>query len=96
MQPARVTPQLACCGDSGSTDAMTSRFRLSLARRPRLALALAVAAGAAVSLWLRWLPEEGLALIAMGNLTYTGWDGVFDAATAALARTGASSTMNSR
>ncbi|HEY0650480.1 DsbA family protein [Phenylobacterium sp.] len=38
---------------------MTSRFRLSLARRPRLALALAVAAGAAVSLWLRWLPEEG-------------------------------------
>lgn len=38
---------------------MIPRFRLSLARRPRLALALAVAAGAAVSLFLRWLPEEG-------------------------------------
>lgn len=38
---------------------------------------------------MRWLPEEGIALIAMGNLTYTGWDGVFDQATAALAATGA-------
>ena len=37
---------------------------------------------------MRWYPEEGVALIAMGNLTYTGWDGVFDAATAALAQTG--------
>lgn len=38
---------------------------------------------------MRWLPEEGVAFIAMGNLTYTGWDGVFDQATAALAATGA-------
>lgn len=38
---------------------------------------------------MRWYPEEGVAFIAMGNLTYTGWDGVFDAATAALARTAA-------
>lgn len=38
---------------------------------------------------MRWYPEEGVAFIAMGNLTYTGWDGVFDAATAALAQTGA-------
>lgn len=38
---------------------------------------------------MRWYPEEGIALIAMGNLTYTGWDGVFDAAVAALAQTGA-------
>ncbi len=37
---------------------------------------------------MRWYPEEGVALIAMGNLTYAGWDGVFDAATSALARTG--------
>lgn len=37
---------------------------------------------------MRWYPEEGIAFIAMGNLTYTGWDGVFDAATAALASTG--------
>jgi hypothetical protein len=37
---------------------------------------------------MRWYPEEGVALIAMGNLTYTGWDGVFDAAAAALAQTG--------
>ncbi len=38
---------------------------------------------------MRWLADEGIAFIAMGNLTYTGWDAVFDAATDALARTGA-------
>jgi CubicO group peptidase (beta-lactamase class C family) len=38
---------------------------------------------------MRWLSDEGVAFIAMGNLTYTGWDAVFDQATAALARTGA-------
>lgn len=38
---------------------------------------------------MRWLSDEGIAFIAMGNLTYTGWDAVFDAATDALARTGA-------
>ncbi|MCR4376121.1 MAG: beta-lactamase family protein [Acidobacteria bacterium] len=38
---------------------------------------------------MRWLSEEGIAFIAMGNLTYTGWDAVLDAATDALARTGA-------
>lgn len=38
---------------------------------------------------MRWLTDEGVGLIAMGSLTYTSWDAVFDAATAALARTGA-------
>ena len=38
---------------------------------------------------MRWLPEEGVGLIAMGNLTYTGWGGVLDQATAALSKTGA-------
>jgi CubicO group peptidase (beta-lactamase class C family) len=38
---------------------------------------------------MRWLPDEGVGFIAMGSLTYTSWDPVFDAATAALARTGA-------
>jgi len=38
---------------------------------------------------MRWLPDEGVGLIAMGNLTYTGWGGVLDQATAALAKTGA-------
>lgn len=38
---------------------------------------------------MRWLADEGVAFIAMGNLTYTGWDAVFDAATETLARTGA-------
>ncbi|MCC7186716.1 MAG: beta-lactamase family protein [Acidobacteria bacterium] len=37
---------------------------------------------------MRWYPDEGIALIAMGNLTYTGWDGAFDNAVAALAKTG--------
>ena len=41
---------------------MAPRFGLSLARRPRLALALAVAAGVAVSLLLRWLPQDGTRL----------------------------------
>ena len=38
---------------------------------------------------MRWLTDEGIGFIAMGSLTYTGWDPVFDAATAAFARTGA-------
>ena len=38
---------------------MFGRFRIDLARRPGLALGLAVAAGVAVSLVLRWLPQEG-------------------------------------
>lgn len=38
---------------------------------------------------MRWLTDEGVGFIAMGSLTYTSWDAVFDAATAALARTGA-------
>jgi CubicO group peptidase (beta-lactamase class C family) len=38
---------------------------------------------------MRWLTDEGVGFIAMGNLTYTGWGGVLDQATAILARTGA-------
>jgi CubicO group peptidase (beta-lactamase class C family) len=37
---------------------------------------------------MRWLPEYGVGLIAFGNLTYTSWPRTFDAALAALARTG--------
>lgn len=38
---------------------------------------------------MRWLVDEGVGLIAMGNLTYTGWGGVLDQVTDVLARTGA-------
>ena len=38
---------------------------------------------------MRWLPEYGVALIAMGNRTYTGWAGVFDQALELLQKTGA-------
>ncbi len=38
---------------------------------------------------MRWLPERGVGLVAMGNLTYTGWGGVFNDALAALRATGA-------
>ena len=37
---------------------------------------------------MRWLPEYGVGLIAFGNKTYTSWPPTFDAALAALARTG--------
>lgn len=40
-------------------------------------------------LQMRWLPEYGVGLVAMGSLTYTNWGPRFDAALAALARTGA-------
>lgn len=36
-----------------------------------------------------WLPDYGVGLVAMGNLTYTSWGPRFDAALDALARTGA-------
>lgn len=38
---------------------------------------------------MRWLPEYGVGLVAMGSLTYTAWSPRFDAALEALARTGA-------
>jgi hypothetical protein len=38
---------------------------------------------------MQWYPEHGVALIAMGNLTYAGWGGTADLVAAALHRTGA-------
>ena len=38
---------------------------------------------------MRWLPEYGVGLISMGNVTYAGWGGLFNDAFAALHRTGA-------
>ena len=38
---------------------------------------------------MRWLPEYGVALLAMGNRTYTGWGGVFTQALDLLHKTGA-------
>ncbi len=37
---------------------------------------------------MRWLVDEGVGFVAMGNLTYTGWNGVLDQATDILAKTG--------
>ncbi|MBB4634205.1 hypothetical protein [Longimicrobium terrae] len=37
---------------------------------------------------MRWLPEYGVGIVAMGNLTYTGWGGVTDQALQRMARTG--------
>jgi CubicO group peptidase (beta-lactamase class C family) len=37
---------------------------------------------------MRWLPNYGVGIIALGNLTYTAWDGPIGAALAVLARTG--------
>lgn len=38
---------------------------------------------------MRWFPEYGVGIIAMGNLTYTGWGGVVNQAFERLAATGA-------
>jgi hypothetical protein len=37
---------------------------------------------------MRWLPEHGVGIVALGNLTYTGWNGVIDQAFEVLARSG--------
>lgn len=37
---------------------------------------------------MRWLPEYGVGIVALGNLTYTGWTGVSTEALDVLARTG--------
>jgi CubicO group peptidase (beta-lactamase class C family) len=37
---------------------------------------------------MRWLPEYGVGIVALGNRTYTGWNGVSAQALEALARTG--------
>jgi D-alanyl-D-alanine-carboxypeptidase/D-alanyl-D-alanine-endopeptidase len=38
---------------------------------------------------MRWLVDEGVGLIALGNLTYTSWGALLDQVTAMLARSGA-------
>jgi CubicO group peptidase (beta-lactamase class C family) len=38
---------------------------------------------------MRWLPEQGVGIIALGNLTYTGWGGVVERSLDLMARTGA-------
>jgi CubicO group peptidase (beta-lactamase class C family) len=38
---------------------------------------------------MRWLPDYGVGIVAMGNLTYTGWGAVTERALDALAATGA-------
>jgi CubicO group peptidase (beta-lactamase class C family) len=38
---------------------------------------------------MRWLPEYGVGIIAMGNVTYASWGGLFTDTLAALSRTGA-------
>jgi CubicO group peptidase (beta-lactamase class C family) len=38
---------------------------------------------------MRWLPEHGVGIVAMGNLTYTGWTPLAEEALGLLARTGA-------
>jgi CubicO group peptidase (beta-lactamase class C family) len=37
---------------------------------------------------MQWLPDYGVGLIAFGNVTYTGWSGVFNGALEAMAKTG--------
>ncbi|MGQ0765747.1 MAG: serine hydrolase domain-containing protein [Gemmatimonadota bacterium] len=37
---------------------------------------------------MRWLPDQGVGIIALGNLTYTGWGGVAEQALDALRETG--------
>ena len=37
---------------------------------------------------MRWLPEHGVGIVAMGNLTYTPWGGVFEQALEMLSKTG--------
>jgi CubicO group peptidase (beta-lactamase class C family) len=37
---------------------------------------------------MRWLPEHGVGIVALGNLTYTGWGAVTEEALGVLARTG--------
>lgn len=37
---------------------------------------------------MRWLPEHGVGIVALGNLTYTGWGGVVEEALNVLSRTG--------
>jgi CubicO group peptidase (beta-lactamase class C family) len=37
---------------------------------------------------MRWLPEYGVGIVALGNLTYTSWGGVIDQAFDVLARSG--------
>lgn len=38
---------------------------------------------------MRWLPEQGVGLVAMGNVTYASWGGLFSDTLVALHRTGA-------
>ncbi|MCC6929893.1 MAG: beta-lactamase family protein [Gemmatimonadaceae bacterium] len=57
----------------------TCRFRISVAHSGGLP---------GFGSQMRWLPEHGVGIVAMGNLTYTGWGGVIEQAFDALAESG--------
>jgi CubicO group peptidase (beta-lactamase class C family) len=86
IRPARVT-------HSGGKDALTLLgygFGLRISQTCEFDHVVAHSGGLpGYGSQMRWLPNYGVGIIALGNLTYTAWDGPIADALAALTRTGA-------
>ena len=93
MQQAwRMAPALARRGDSAEKMVLNSGgygFGLRISQTCEFRHVVAHSGGLpGFGSQMRWLPEHGVGIIALGNLTYTGWGSAIDQAVAALQRTG--------
>jgi CubicO group peptidase (beta-lactamase class C family) len=92
QQVWRVAPALARRTPSGALQLTSGGYGYGLRVSQTCAFSHVVAHSGGLPGFgsqMRWLPEHGVGLVAMGSLTYTNWGPRFDAALDALARTGA-------
>ncbi len=93
MQQAwRMAPALAVRGESPQKMALNSGgygFGLRISQTCDFRHVVAHSGGLpGFGSHMRWFPEYGVGIIALGNLTYTSWGATIDQAVAALQRTG--------
>jgi hypothetical protein len=92
QQAGRTAPARAARGTSGSLVLNAGGYAYGLSVTQTCDFRHVVAHGGGLpgfGSYMRWLPEYGVGIIALGNRTYTSWAGVTGEAFEALARTGA-------
>jgi len=91
QQPWRASPATAAAAADGALVLNNQAYGYGLRIRQTCDIRQIVAHSGGLPGFgsqMRWLVDEGVGFVAMGNLTYTGWNGVLDQATQILAKTG--------
>lgn len=91
QQVARIAPATVLVGPEGEVDLSAGGYGYGLGVRQTCELNHLVQHSGGLPGYgsvMRWLPEQGVGIFAMGNRTYTGWTGVTSEAFDLLAATG--------